>query len=313
MEMTMRNSNTTRASRRQLLAGVAASSMPMVSPAAAAAAPETLVPDPNAHQRGVTRAYAADAQGQIHYRIAGKPSAKPPLMLLHPSPLSGYVFEVFMATMSRERLVIAPDTPGFGLSDPPPQRPEIADYAGAMLRLARTLKLGKIDVLGYHTGSATAVEMALQSPATVQKLVILGASLLNEAELADFKARYVGRQIDDIPGAFARRWPVFRDKDWRMVSSPARQMNILLDSFRNPDVSHWGHRAALNYPLTEKMRAVLQKTLVINPEDDLWAYTGRAGDLLKNVKVQAYPGWTHGFLDTKASEVSSLIETFLQT
>ena len=183
----------------------------------------------------------------------------------------------------------------------------------AMLRLARTLKLGKIDVLGYHTGSATAVEMALQSPATVQKLVILGASLLNDAELADFKARYVGRQIDDIPGAFARRWPVFRDKDWRMVASPARQMNILLDSFRNPDVSHWGHRAALNYPLTEKMRALPQKTLVINPEDDLWAYTGRAADLLKNVKVQAYPGWTHGFLDTKASEVSVLIETFLQT
>jgi len=305
------------ARRRQMVTGLAAlcsggralAAEPAAAPTAPAA-PASASGD-CAHQRAVSRGYAPGPFGQIHYRSAGKPGSKPPLLLLHPSPLSSYVFEVFMVAASQDRLVIAPDTPGFGLSDPPSHQPDIADYAAAMLAFVAGLKLGAVDVLGYHTGSATAVEMALQAPAQVRHLVLVGASLFNEAELAAFKRLYVERRIDDIPAALGKRWPTFRDRDWRMVCSPARAMNILLESFRNPDVSRWGHHAALSYPLEAQMRRLSHPTLVLNPEDDLWAYTGRAAQLLKNGRVKDLPGWSHGFLDSQAGEVATMLDAFL--
>src|SRR4051812_14225521 len=65
----------------------------------------------------VQRDYALGPYGQIHYRRSGPAGARSPLLLLHPCPSSSYVFEDFMIEMGRDRSVIAPDLPGFGMSD----------------------------------------------------------------------------------------------------------------------------------------------------------------------------------------------------
>ena len=63
------------------------------------------------------RAYAPSDRGLIHYRYAGPESGRSPLMLLHPFPSSSEVYETFMLEMGRDRTVIAPDLPGYGMSD----------------------------------------------------------------------------------------------------------------------------------------------------------------------------------------------------
>ena len=51
----------------------------------------------------------------MHYRVAG---SGPPLFLLHPSPLSSAFMEPLMRRLAGRVTAIAPDTPGFGDSDP---------------------------------------------------------------------------------------------------------------------------------------------------------------------------------------------------
>lgn len=52
---------------------------------------------------------------------------------------------------------------------------------------------------------------------------------------------------------------------------------------------------------------------MLNPEDDLWAYTPRAKDCLRNGRVHDLPGWTHGFLDAKSKDVAQILREFLDT
>ncbi|MCS7001854.1 MAG: alpha/beta hydrolase, partial [Dehalococcoidia bacterium] len=81
----------------------------------------------------VRRAYIDNVYGQLHYRYAfpERPTARP-LICFHLSPGSGRMYAPLLAAMAIDRVALAPDTPGFGESDPPPAPPTIADYAHAM-------------------------------------------------------------------------------------------------------------------------------------------------------------------------------------
>ena len=261
----------------------------------------------------VRRAYAMGRFGQIHFRRAGPAGGTSPLLLLHPSPLSSYVFENFAAEMGRDRAVVAPDTPGFGLSDPPQTPPEIADYAAEMHNLIATLGFGLVDVMGYHTGSLTAIEMARQQPHAVRKIVMISATIFTREERDAFRKQYSGHTIDNRIGGMSEAWPIFRDAFWPMEPNPARRANIFLESRRNPDVAPWGHRAAFNYELEPVLPQITQPILVLNPEDDLWTYTPRIAPYLKNGRVHDLPGWNHGFLDAKTAETAALVRQFLNS
>jgi pimeloyl-ACP methyl ester carboxylesterase len=259
----------------------------------------------------VTRGYITSRYGQLHYRVAGSHGSRGPLLLLHPSPLSGTVYENLMADMARDRMVIAPDTPGFGMSDPPKSPPEISDYAAVMRDFISDMGLGIVDVMGYHTGALTAVEMALQSPDVVRRIVMNSATAFTPEETDAFRTKYTPRTADERAGDVAARWPWFKDEFWRMEKSPHRKFNLFLDAQRNPDWSAWGHRAAFNYDVMAALQKCEHKLLVLNPEDDLWDYTPRVASILKNGTVRNLPGWTHGFLDAETSKVSAILREFL--
>jgi pimeloyl-ACP methyl ester carboxylesterase len=258
------------------------------------------------------RGYADSCFGQIHYRIAGEPGDRPALLLLHPSPLSGLVWDGFMAEMGKDRLVVAPDTPGFGESAPPPSEPEIEDYARAMADFAATMGLTRADVMGYHTGSLTAVALAAQQPELVRKVVMISATVFTEEERDGFRKQYTPQTIDQIGAGLSDRWQWIKTF-WRDDPDPAKRWDVFLEGIRHHPVSHWGHRAAFNFDMAAALDAAAVPILVLNPEDDLWEYTPRAAPLLKNGRVHDLPGWTHGFLDAHTDEVAALVRTFLDS
>src|SRR5512137_2924793 len=63
------------------------------------------------------RTYADTRMGQVHVLVArpaaGRP-ARPALAMFHPTAQSGAYFELFMRELATDRIVIAPDTPGYG-------------------------------------------------------------------------------------------------------------------------------------------------------------------------------------------------------
>ncbi len=257
------------------------------------------------------RAYALGPYGQIHYRRGGPSGARSPLLLLHPFPSSSYVFEEFMDEMGLDRSVIAPDLPGYGMTDPPRLPPTISHYAAAMLELVAELGLGVVDVMGYHTGGAIAVEMAHQQPDVVRKIIMISAPLFNEEEMAQFRNRPPKMAADERAAGIGAAWPQFKTEFWRMGTDTDRTWNLYLEAQRNPETSSLGPQAMFAYDLAQVLPTIAQSVLILSPDDELKAFTNRAPELLKQGRVHPLPGWTHGFLDSKTAETATLIRQFL--
>ena len=51
----------------------------------------------SARPSAVRRAYADGPHGQVHYRRSGPEGLRSPLLLLHPCPGSGYLFDALLA------------------------------------------------------------------------------------------------------------------------------------------------------------------------------------------------------------------------
>ncbi len=62
----------------------------------------------------IERRFVNLSSRQVHYRVSG---SGPILVLLHQSPTSSAEMASVIEQFSDEFTVIAPDTPGFGLSD----------------------------------------------------------------------------------------------------------------------------------------------------------------------------------------------------
>jgi len=131
---------------------------------------------PSAYE--VRRGYVDGRWGQVHYRSAGVAGAT--LVLLHESPLSSLVYQDVLSLIARGGVrVVAFDTPGYGMSDPPDRPMEIPDYARSLLDAANELGIEEYVVAGSHTGASLAVQVALQAgPRRVLGAMLSGVVVL---------------------------------------------------------------------------------------------------------------------------------------
>ena len=261
---------------------------------------------------GVRKGYARGRFGLIHYRISQPAAAKgnSPLLCFHMSPNSGRIYETFLGHIGADRFAVAPDTPGFGDSDPPEEPPGIAEYAGAMGDLIDALGFKAVDVMGYHTGSETCVELALQRPDQVRRLVLVSAPIFTAEELEVSRTNFAHTPLTEDGSDIARKWRghlYWAMKGWTL-QHVAYQFP---DPLRRPDISWWGHNAAFSYPLAEQLAKVEQPVLVLNPEDDLHEQSLRAHGLMRNGRVHELPGWGHGFLDLFPAQAAAIVRSHL--
>ena len=130
----------------------------------------------------IRRRYVDGRFGQIHLYIAEAvdgSAANTPLMCFHPTAVSGDFYRDFMLEMSKDRRVMAMDTPGYGRSDPPPEPQPMIELAGTAADALDALGYGAngqgaVDVIGYHTGTFIAAELAVIRPDLVRRLVLPG-------------------------------------------------------------------------------------------------------------------------------------------
>ena len=122
------------------------------------------------------RAYFDFAHGQLHVRTAfpgtGGFDELVTLICLHPAQASSRTFARFLPEIATVRSAYAPDLPGCGESDPAPDN-SIAQAAAAVFHLARDLRLRKIDLLGFQSGAAVAMELAATQAPLVRRLVLI--------------------------------------------------------------------------------------------------------------------------------------------
>ncbi|MCA3042008.1 MAG: alpha/beta fold hydrolase, partial [Rhodocyclaceae bacterium] len=95
---------------------------------------------------------------RVLVRFAG---SGPAVLLLHQSPQNSRALIAWIERLSAHYSVFAPDTPGFGYSDPLPlAQPTIPDYAAALSALLDALGIERVIVNGVHTGAVTALRFA---------------------------------------------------------------------------------------------------------------------------------------------------------
>jgi len=121
-----------------------------------------------------TQGDSGSKYGRVHWRtwsMGDNDSA--PLVCLHPMPHSGDFFADIAPLLASGRTVIAPDYPGYGDSDALEQAPTIGIYAEALIEALKQNSFGPFDLFGFHTGCLVAVELSLEFPQDVGRLVLV--------------------------------------------------------------------------------------------------------------------------------------------
>ena len=126
----------------------------------------------------VLRGYATVSFGQVHYRYTGT-ARRPVLVLLHQTPSTSAMYEDLMRALSGDFRLLAPDTPGIGLSDPVDGGMTIDALANGIAEFLDGLGIGRCCVFGHHTGAAIATQLAADHPERVEALALSGPTLID--------------------------------------------------------------------------------------------------------------------------------------
>lgn len=271
--------------------------------------------DAVARGKRLRKVYLDARFGQMHLRMTGESNPdtharRRPLVCFHLSPVSGVIYETWLGEMGKDRWAIAIDTPGYGMSDPPQTPPSIEDFAAAMGDCLDALGIGDVDVMGYHTGSKIAVELARQRPAQVQHVVLVSAPVYTAEDLAQVRLDNAAPKAEPSGEFLKQIWQSL----WRWQDkgvTPEALMQSFPDHLRGGERRSWGHQAAFAYAYPPHIVDVTAPILVLNPEDDLVTYTRRIAPYLRNGIVQELPGWSHGFLDLYPTAAAAIVRPFL--
>lgn len=126
---------------------------------------------------------------QVHYRRCGQ---GPALVMLHQSPQSSRELTGLMQRWSAHFTLIAPDTPGYGQSDPlGPAELGIAEFAEALAEFVDAIGLHRFGLYGFHTGASIGLWFAARNPGRVTAMAANGLVQLTGEERRDILANYL--------------------------------------------------------------------------------------------------------------------------
>jgi pimeloyl-ACP methyl ester carboxylesterase len=257
----------------------------------------------------IERHYVSLDQGSMHYLRAGEGV---PVIVLHASPMSALSMLPWVEALSGEFAVYAPDTAGFGQSDPLPYGgtdPEIGHYAQRVLEFATGVGLDRFLLAGTHTGSKIALEVARRAPERVAQLVMDGLGLYTVEEMADQLQNYTppivpvwhGGHLVEVWHRLRNMWtfwPWYRQEADRRLPDSVPDLDTLqqmaFDMLRaKPD---WGlaYRAAFRYegrPALEDL--TVPAVLIAKEADPLHEHLERLGVDAPTLQVRSVANEDH--------------------
>ena len=268
-----------------------------------------------AMQPRVRRGYFECRYGQLHVHNAIPPGGgfeeSTSLLCLHRAPLSGRLFERLLALAGRDRSVYAPDTPGFGDSDPPSARPTIADYAAAIGDFLDSMRFRQIDVLGYQMGALVAAELAIARPKQIRRVVLVSVPALNDGDRESFRQVQAPSAAAADGSHLISEWHRVRDAYGPGVPSEVAA-NALAERLRSGTQGSWAVSAMVQYATRERLGLVTQPSLVLRPKDSLWEATQRVRELLPKARLMDLPDQGQGLFEVSPETAVDAMKDFLR-
>ncbi len=216
--------------------------------------------------------------GQLHVRSHDGKGV--PLVLLHPSPRSGQMWEGLQERLTRPTLAL--DRLGYGFSDAPPWALSLEQYAQCTSDALEAAGIdGPFDVLGVHVGSLEAIEIAHVRPAQVRRVLAVGMPLFTADEQQRQLEKYSEQPLKPATegGHVLAAWRgcfAFRQPPYDLPDTQRRFVEHLLAA--NPGAAL---KAAGTYPVEKRLKSLKPPLTVLAPHDDLIEQTQRVKPLLK--------------------------------
>lgn len=263
----------------------------------------------------MTRLFVDGNYGQVHVRIATPPEDSTPrstLLLLHPSPYSSAFYLDFMQEMSKDRVVIALDTPGFGDSERPDSPPSIELYAANVARVLDALAVeDPVDVLGYHTGTLMAVELAIQQPSRVRRLVLPGVPYFTGEAQREAFATYAKPDALDPSGEYLRSKWAFASAGLKHGMSLQRAQDHFADMMQAVPESGHAYYGVFSYDGEHQFPKLTQPSLFIAPTGSLLAETQAAQAITPNSDLIIMSDYPNNVFDLGVPDMARLTREFL--
>lgn len=214
------------------------------------------------------RGYVTTSWGQVHYRAEG--DAGPAIVLLHESPLSSQIWERVLPLLGRRARAVALDTPGYGLSDPPPAPDDAEAYARVLLEAVDGIGLDRFAVCGSHTGVSFGLEIARLAGERVTHAIWTGVPLMEREQALVWRDRIAQPlAVADDGSHLAWLWQRYK----YTPAYPVALANMgVAHALAAPDRYWWGYHAALSHDPEPLLRSLDLPTLLLAGESDQLAF-----------------------------------------
>jgi len=221
---------------------------------------------------------------KVHYKTAGDPNADLSFVLIHGFGASTYTWHELMPELAELGFVVAFDRPAFGFTERPLQDDWSENPYGneaqreLSLKLMDTLGIDKAILVGHSSGSALALDLALEHNERVSGLVLLDATIYDGGGvppalrfiLHSPQMNRIGpllmRQFDKKPGR------EFLENAW---SNPDLIGEDTFEAYQKPrQINDWDKalwefsKASRNPNLTDRLANISQASLILTGADD---------------------------------------------
>ena len=269
-----------------------------------APSPRRADPPPGAVRRG----YVSTSAGQMLVRRGsgrGAGQGRPLLLLQASPPGSSASLEPLMLAMGTDRTVLALDTPGNGDSAPfpgDPDRLEMGDLARLVAEVCDAEGRGGYDVYGNHTGAVLGMQLAVERPDLVRRLILDGIPLYTPEESRGFIDHYQPPMTPTWDGAhLIWAWNYLRDvllwwPFYRRTAAaarigdfaPAEDIHHSLVEFLKGARTYRGNFLSLwKYPTAERLPLIEAEMLICARPTDPWiVHLEAASRIMPGVRIE---------------------------
>ncbi|HEX6542602.1 MAG TPA: alpha/beta hydrolase [Ktedonobacterales bacterium] len=214
--------------------------------------------------------------------------ASPTIVLLHGSGDDAHVWDALVACLP-QYTAIALDLPGHGslTSRPGPAIMSVDDYAGAVRAEMARRAIEHVCLVGHSLGSAIALRMAVDYPALVSRLLLVGG----------------GARLRVLPALLAEAKATPDSAKWQLVEmafAPAHQQQAReFFEQRTPTAPGMLHRdlaACDAFDMMSELGHIAQPTLVVTGEEDRLTppkYARFLAEHLDNARLVLIPNAGH--------------------
>ena len=113
---------------------------------------------------------------RVQFRVRG--NGEEPLLLLHGWGANSLSFLGASVALEERFRVLAPDLPGFGFSEQPPEAWGASEYAHVVAGLLVASGFGAVNVVGHSFGGLVATALATSRPGLVKRLVLVASPVV---------------------------------------------------------------------------------------------------------------------------------------